>query len=133
MPGLALTLDQARRLWGCDAATCGRVADLLVERRALRWSDDHRLMRVAESKGGAMEIWHDTVDAPRQPRRVSPGDTTDIVVGTWPIGPGQSVSVTWEGVARDGTRRDGVTLAAWHRNDAVNGSLDRDAWSVCRG
>lgn len=46
MPGLALTLDQARRLWGCDAATCGRVVGLLVERRALRWSDDRRLMRV---------------------------------------------------------------------------------------
>jgi hypothetical protein len=46
MPGLALTPDQARRLWRCDAAACGRVADLLVERRARRWSDDHRLMRV---------------------------------------------------------------------------------------
>ena len=22
MPGLALTMDQARRLWGCDAVTC---------------------------------------------------------------------------------------------------------------
>jgi hypothetical protein len=48
MPGLALTLDQARRLWGCDAATCRRVADWLVERRALRWLHDHRLMRAGE-------------------------------------------------------------------------------------
>ena len=46
MPGLALTMDHACRLFGCDAATCGRVVGLLVERRALRWSDDRRLMRV---------------------------------------------------------------------------------------
>ena len=26
-----------------------------------------------------MDIWHDTVDAPRRPRRVSPGETIDIV------------------------------------------------------
>lgn len=48
MPGLALTLDQARRLWGCEAATCRRVADWLVERQELRWSHDHRLMRAGE-------------------------------------------------------------------------------------
>lgn len=46
MPGLALTLNQACRLWGCDVATGGRLAELLVERRSLRWSDDHRLVRV---------------------------------------------------------------------------------------
>ena len=51
MPGLALTLDQARRLWGCDAATCRRVADALVGRHALRWSHDHRLMRAGEHPG----------------------------------------------------------------------------------
>jgi hypothetical protein len=38
MPGLALTVDQAQRLWGCDAVTCRRIADVLVERRVLRWS-----------------------------------------------------------------------------------------------
>lgn len=48
MPGLALTMDQACRLFGCDAAACGRVVGLLVERRALRWSDDHRLMRAGD-------------------------------------------------------------------------------------
>ncbi len=45
MPGLALTVDQAQRLWGCDAATCRRVADALVERHILKWSRDHRLVR----------------------------------------------------------------------------------------
>lgn len=46
MPGLALTLNQACRLWGCDVATGRRVAELLVERRVLRWLGDRRLVRV---------------------------------------------------------------------------------------
>ncbi len=46
MPGLALTIDQARRLWGCDAMSCRRVADELVERRVLRWSYHGRLVLV---------------------------------------------------------------------------------------
>ena len=56
MPELALTVEQAQRLWGCDAVTCRRIADLLVERRdpslvarapphagevAMRGSDEH--------------------------------------------------------------------------------------------
>ena len=45
MPGLALTIAQARRLWGCDAVTCQRIVDVLVERQALRWSRDRRLIR----------------------------------------------------------------------------------------
>ncbi len=45
MPGLALTIEQARRLWGCDAATCQRIVDVLVERHVLRWSRDRRLIR----------------------------------------------------------------------------------------
>lgn len=47
MPGLALIVDQARLLRGCDAATCRRVADALVERHALRWSYDHRCGRAS--------------------------------------------------------------------------------------
>jgi hypothetical protein len=49
MPGLALTLSQAQRMWGCDEATCRSVVDLLVGRGILRWSRDGRLVR------GAME------------------------------------------------------------------------------
>lgn len=45
MPGLALTIDQARRLWGTDAVTCRRIADVLVERHVLRWSREGRLIR----------------------------------------------------------------------------------------
>jgi hypothetical protein len=45
MPGLALTVEQACRLWGCDAVTCQRIVDVLVERHVLRWSRDGRLIR----------------------------------------------------------------------------------------
>lgn len=45
MPGLALTIEQARRLWGCDAVTCQRIVDVLVERHVLRWSRNRRLIR----------------------------------------------------------------------------------------
>jgi hypothetical protein len=44
MPGLAVTLDQAQRLWGCDAATVRIVAEALVTRGALHWSRDRRLV-----------------------------------------------------------------------------------------
>ncbi len=47
MPGLELTIEQARRLFGCDAVTCQGIADVLVERRALRWSRNGRLVRTA--------------------------------------------------------------------------------------
>jgi len=45
MPGLALTVDQAQQLWGCEEATCRAVVDLLVARGVLRWSRDGRLVR----------------------------------------------------------------------------------------
>ena len=45
MPGLALTVDQAQRLWGCDSVTCQRIVDVLVERHVLRWSRNNRLIR----------------------------------------------------------------------------------------
>ena len=67
-----------------------------------------------------MNIWHDTVDAPRTPRRVSPGQDVDVVVGTWPIGPGQSVWVTWQRVAANGDATEGNAVAEWQRNSDVN-------------
>ena len=44
MPGLALTIDHAQRLWGCDAATARRVIDVLVARGVLQWSRDGRVI-----------------------------------------------------------------------------------------
>jgi len=41
MPGLRLTVDQARRLWGLDRATCDRLLQALVDRQFLwRLLDD---------------------------------------------------------------------------------------------
>lgn len=45
MPGLSLTMRQACRLWGCDAMSCRRVAEELIERHVLRWSHDGLLVR----------------------------------------------------------------------------------------
>ncbi|MEQ1575499.1 MAG: glycoside hydrolase family 57 protein [Vicinamibacterales bacterium] len=67
-----------------------------------------------------MNIWHDTVDAPRTPRRVSPGQDVDVIVGTWPIGPGQSVWVTWQRVASSGDATQGNAVAEWQRNTDGN-------------
>jgi hypothetical protein len=36
MPGMQLTLPQAQRLWGLDAATCDLVVTILVANRVLR-------------------------------------------------------------------------------------------------
>jgi len=44
MPGLALTLEQARRLWGCDGVACRVAIEILVARGALHWSRDGRLV-----------------------------------------------------------------------------------------
>src|SRR4051812_34153700 len=67
-----------------------------------------------------MNIWHDTVDAPRTPRRVSPGQGIDVIVGTWPIGPRQSVWVTWQRVATNGDATEGSAVAEWQPNSDVN-------------
>ena len=60
-----------------------------------------------------MEIWHDTSDAPRRPRRVSPRQRVELVIGTWPIAPEQSVSIEWEATSSDGARTEGATTARW--------------------
>ena len=70
--------------------------------------------------GGRMHIWHDTVDAPRRPGRVSPGEVAEITVGTWPIEPGQSVQVLWELLTGARSRTGGTIAARWQRNDAGN-------------
>lgn len=46
MPGLALTIEQACRLWGCDEPAARRVAAVFVEAGVLRWTHDGRWIRV---------------------------------------------------------------------------------------
>jgi hypothetical protein len=46
MPGLRLTSDQARRLWGLDAGTCQWLLGALVDTHFLTRSADGRYRRV---------------------------------------------------------------------------------------
>lgn len=45
MPGLALTIEQACRLWNCDNGTCEQVLGALIERGVLRRTRDGRIIR----------------------------------------------------------------------------------------
>lgn len=45
MPGLHLTLDQARQLWRLDAATSSAVLDALVKAKFLRRTDRGAYLR----------------------------------------------------------------------------------------
>jgi hypothetical protein len=48
MPGLRLTLDQARRLWGVDRVLCQIVLDRLVAEQFLCVKADGRYLRVTD-------------------------------------------------------------------------------------
>ena len=47
MPGLRITMPQAARLWGLEAATCEAVIDALVRSRFLQRSTAGHIMRAA--------------------------------------------------------------------------------------
>lgn len=51
MPGLRLTLDQARRLWAADAHVCASALERLVDLRCLVRTPDGRYARLAEGVG----------------------------------------------------------------------------------
>ena len=74
-----------------------------------------------------MTIWHGTTDAPRPPQRIPPGRVIPLVIGTWPIEPGQEVWVDWAVTARGGSNH-GTATATWQRNEGGNGF-----WSVSLG
>ena len=48
MPGLRLTLPQARRLWGLDERTCVQLLESLVDASFLRRTVDGKYARLAE-------------------------------------------------------------------------------------
>lgn len=66
----------------------------------------------------SLRVWHLTPDAPRQPRRVGPGERVRVCIGTWPVSPGQSAWITL------GTSSASTTVqrvdATWERNDGPN-------------
>jgi hypothetical protein len=61
MPGLRLTCEQARRLWGLDAETSSRLLFALVELKFLSHGADGRFSRLTE--GGLPTRAHQMVQA----------------------------------------------------------------------
>ena len=57
MPGLCLTLDQARRLWGLDEATCVASLRQLVDARFLIETDAHMFARFTEEAAAPPPRW----------------------------------------------------------------------------
>jgi hypothetical protein len=66
MPGLRLTVEQARRLYGIDEATCRLVLDALVESEFLCVKPDGTYARLTE--GGIPRPRSAKADLERQPR-----------------------------------------------------------------
>jgi hypothetical protein len=50
MPGLRLTVPQARRLWGLDAASCDALLGALVDAKFLFKTRDGAFMRIEHAK-----------------------------------------------------------------------------------
>jgi hypothetical protein len=50
MPGLSLTVAQAKRLWGLDDSTCAFVLTTLIERRVLRQTTSGTYLRGPSAK-----------------------------------------------------------------------------------
>lgn len=50
MPGLRLTFQQARRLWGLDDETCGWVLDSLIDRGFLVREHDEQYARAYDGE-----------------------------------------------------------------------------------
>lgn len=48
MPGLQLTLTQAQRLFGLDAAACRHVIDALVDTSFLRWTSSGTIVQAGD-------------------------------------------------------------------------------------
>ncbi len=66
MPGLRLTVDQARRLCGVDAETCARILDALVDAGFLSRGRDSRYSR--SSEGGLPAVPFLMIKAERDSR-----------------------------------------------------------------
>ena len=70
-----------------------------------------------------MHLWHLTPDAPRDPYRVSAGDWVSLVLGTWPVEPGQSVWLTVRvdgapgALGAPGATHESRVDAVWQRNE----------------
>ncbi|HEX7000107.1 MAG TPA: glycoside hydrolase family 57 protein [Trueperaceae bacterium] len=66
-----------------------------------------------------MNLWLHTSDTPRTPDKVSPGERVDLVIGSWPVEPGQRLWIDYRRRGRDGEERQTVE-AAWLHNTGGN-------------
>jgi DNA-binding IclR family transcriptional regulator len=75
MPGLALTLAQAARLWSLDAATCSDVLTSLVELGYLTRRADGAFCRSSDLTGRPFRMARATIELAdvAQPRRIAQG------------------------------------------------------------
>lgn len=76
-----------------------------------------------------MNLWHLTVDAPREPHRPIPGERVKLKVGTWPIEPEQSVWLHYR--VDDGAEQRAD--ARWERNEGENSYWSADLGPFRRG
>jgi alpha-amylase/alpha-mannosidase (GH57 family) len=67
-----------------------------------------------------MKVWHLEVDTPRKPERVSPGEAVELVCGTWPIAPGQTVYASVWVESATGPQNEFVRRARWLHNRGPN-------------
>lgn len=67
-----------------------------------------------------MNVWHLTGDSPRIPHRVAPGETVKLMIGTWPIEPGQAVWIVYHVEGADAEPLQCKAEASWHRNRGPN-------------
>ncbi|MCC6611855.1 MAG: hypothetical protein IT320_00175 [Anaerolineae bacterium] len=80
-----------------------------------------------------MQLWHLTPDAPRLPHRVSPTERVRLIIGTWPIGPGQSVWVTYRVESPGGISAEERSEALWQRNEGENSYWQAELGAFARG
>lgn len=80
-----------------------------------------------------MNLWHLTPDAPRDPRRVSPGQPVTLVIGSWPIEAGQAVWVEGRLEHVSGESAPFRAAARWQRNRGANSYWQADIGPFERG
>jgi hypothetical protein len=56
MPGLRVTLSQAQRLWGLDAALCRLVLDSLVQTGFLRRTESGQYLRLSDGPANTLPL-----------------------------------------------------------------------------
>jgi Cu+-exporting ATPase len=66
-----------------------------------------------------MNVWHLTPETPREPSRVTPGSSVHLRIGTWPIEPGQQVTVEFSVLRGEPSVTDIVPLAGATEEEAL--------------